>query len=291
MRIKVLHPTWAKSSTQQAINIDESERFVLDAGEILEIDWFDEFDGHYLLGLSRPRNGYKQWYVYAKHVEPCDEANNEDILLRLTKPLTESLLAKQVQDELQSMGYEVEADGVYGPNTAIAVREFQIHARLTPDGIVGPATMDALMGGTIKPEPSDLGKRQLTKNISLETLIRSSTAARYGIDNSPPNHKIAALRALAENVLQPVWDSLGALNITSGYRSPQLNRAVRGSATSQHMAGEAADFTVQGRSVREVCDWIAANLVYDQLIYEFGSWIHVSFRATGTNRKSYFDIT
>ncbi len=123
---------------------------------------------------------------------------------------------------------------------------------------------------------------QLTSNFSLAEMVRSQTALRKGIPNNPTASEIAALRLLCENVLQPVREHYGVpVNISSGYRGPRLNRSIGGSTTSQHCQGEAADFTVAGKSNFEVCRWMERRLNYDQLIYEFGEpgWVHCSFSA------------
>lgn len=123
---------------------------------------------------------------------------------------------------------------------------------------------------------------RLSANFSLGEMIRSETAARRGIRNTPGPAEIASLRLLCEQVLQPVRDHYDLpVIVTSGYRSPRLNTAIGGSATSQHCKGEAADFTVPGMSNIEVCRWIERNLDYDQLIYEFGEqgWVHCSYSA------------
>ena len=123
---------------------------------------------------------------------------------------------------------------------------------------------------------------QLSANFTLAEMTVSRTASRRGIDNTPPPAAIAALRLLAQHVLQPVREHFGKpVVVTSGYRAPALNRAIGGSASSQHTLGEAADFTVPGVSNLVVARWIAANLPFDQLIYEFGEsgWLHVSYRA------------
>ena len=122
---------------------------------------------------------------------------------------------------------------------------------------------------------------QLTKNFSLAELTKSQTASREGFSNRPTKAQIAKLKTLCEKVLQPLRDHYGRpVIVTSGYRSPALNRAIGGSTSSQHSHGEAADFTVAGISNLEVCRWLEKNLNYDQLIYEFGEdgWIHVSYR-------------
>lgn len=131
---------------------------------------------------------------------------------------------------------------------------------------------------------------QLTKNFSLAELTRSQKAAALKIDNTPNAEQTANLKALAENILQPLRDACGfPINITSGLRVLALNRAVGGSSTSQHTRGEAVDINVPGRN-KVIFDYIVNNLNYDQIIWEFGSsqepdWVHVSYKRTGANRK------
>ena len=121
---------------------------------------------------------------------------------------------------------------------------------------------------------------RLSPHFSLPEMIVSQTAARRGIDNTPGDAEIAALRSLCIEVLEPVRKHFDRpVIVSSGYRSPKLNRAIGGSSSSQHCKGEAADFTVPGVSVLDLAQWMHRNLNYDQLIYEFGSWVHVSYRA------------
>ena len=122
----------------------------------------------------------------------------------------------------------------------------------------------------------------LSPHFSLAELVVSQTAARRGLDNTPGPAVIAALRALCENVLEPVRVHYGRpVVVSSGYRAPLVNKAAGGAPGSQHRLGEAADFTVPGIHNLDVCQWIMRNLNYDQLIYEFGpsGWIHCSWRA------------
>lgn len=123
---------------------------------------------------------------------------------------------------------------------------------------------------------------QLTPNFTLAEMIRSSTAVRRGINNTPDDDVIEALTLLCKHVLEPVRAHFGKpVSISSGYRAPKLNKAIGGSTTSQHCKGEAADFHVEGVSDLEVAKWISANLVFDQLILEFPpeGWVHVSYCA------------
>lgn len=121
----------------------------------------------------------------------------------------------------------------------------------------------------------------LSANFTLAEMSRSAGAIRRGLDNTPPPAAVAALRFLCQHVLEPVRAHFGRpVRITSGYRSPAVNKAVGGSARSQHCKGEAADFTVPGVSNLSLAQWMMRNIRYDQLIYEFGEagWIHCSWR-------------
>lgn len=122
---------------------------------------------------------------------------------------------------------------------------------------------------------------QLSPNFTLAEMTRSQTALRKGIDNTPSPAQIENLRTLCEEVLEPVRAHFGRpVIISSGYRGVKLNRAIGGSATSQHCFGEAADFRVSGVRNIDVAQWMLRSLNYDQLIYEFGEagWIHASYR-------------
>jgi zinc D-Ala-D-Ala carboxypeptidase len=129
----------------------------------------------------------------------------------------------------------------------------------------------------------------LTRNFSLEEMTFSQTAARHGILNAPDEAKIASLRALCENVLQPLRDALNLpITVSSGFRCAALNRAVGGATHSQHMEGEAADIICPAMSTDALFKrMLELNLPFDQLIYEGGKesvWVHVSFRAADRRR-------
>lgn len=135
---------------------------------------------------------------------------------------------------------------------------------------------------------------KLSKNLTLAEAVKSQTATRKGIDNTPTNDHLLALKAVANNVFQPVRDYFGIpIAVTSGYRSEALNDAIGGSKTSQHSKGEALDLDADvfgGVTNKEVFMYILKNLDFDQMIWEFGdehnpAWVHVSYRADGNNRK------
>ena len=109
----------------------------------------------------------------------------------------------------------------------------------------------------------------LSRNFTLQELIKSDTAIRRGIDNNPNADQIEKLKALCENILQPVRDHFGRVKVTSGYRSPELCQAIGSSINSQHAKAEAADFEVVGTDNAELADWIKRELEWDQLILEY----------------------
>ena len=116
------------------------------------------------------------------------------------------------------------------------------------------------------------------KHFNLAELTHSQAAARKGLKNDPDAAALESLQLLVRNVLDPLRDALGRpIVVSSGYRAPLVNRAVGGASSSQHVLGQAADITVPGMHVTEVVARIRAlGLPFDQLIDEFGSWVHVS---------------
>lgn len=120
---------------------------------------------------------------------------------------------------------------------------------------------------------------QLSAHFTLDELTISQAAARHGLDNKPPAHIIDTLTRTA-SWLEAVRTILGApITISSGYRSPDVNRLVGGAKSSQHTIGEAVDFICPGFGTPyQIVDRIIKSGVqYDQLIVEYGSWVHISF--------------
>jgi zinc D-Ala-D-Ala carboxypeptidase len=125
---------------------------------------------------------------------------------------------------------------------------------------------------------------RLSENFSLEELTASETAARKGIDNTPSEEVINNLKRLAA-ALQEVRALLNhrAILVSSGYRSPELNQAVGGSATSDHCKGLAADFICPSYGTpNDIIRAIAASgLSFKQVIREFDRWVHLSIPEEG----------
>ena len=123
-------------------------------------------------------------------------------------------------------------------------------------------------------------------NFKMSELIYSKTALENQIYNMPRLDELDNLLELIINVLQPIREQFKSkVVINSGYRNQKLNTLVKGAKNSQHLKGQAADFTVKNHSIEEVIEWIKENLVFDQLINEYDKWIHVSYNSRGINRK------
>ena len=133
---------------------------------------------------------------------------------------------------------------------------------------------------------------RISKNLTLKEATRSATALRKGISNEPSIEHLENLKRIAENVFQPARDHFGVpIQVTSGYRSEELNRAIGGSTRSQHCKGEALDLDVNNEvSNSQLFNYIKDYLDFDQLIWEFGTdqdpdWVHVSYKKEGNRRQ------
>ena len=120
----------------------------------------------------------------------------------------------------------------------------------------------------------------LSPHFTMAEFVVSDTAARRGIDNDPPAELLHALKRTAQG-MEAVRVRLGGapIIVTSGYRSPALNAAVGGQPSSQHTRGEAADFIAPrfGSPTEVAAALRDSGVDYDQLILEFGRWVHISF--------------
>lgn len=134
---------------------------------------------------------------------------------------------------------------------------------------------------------------KVSKYISLAEAIKSQTATRLGIDNTPTAEHLENMEHVGQNVFDRVREHFGKpIAVTSFYRSVNLNKAIGGSQTSQHCTGQAIDIdgdVLGGVKNSEIFKYIKDNLTFDQLIWEFGNstepdWVHVSL-VKGVNRR------
>lgn len=136
---------------------------------------------------------------------------------------------------------------------------------------------------------------KISKNFNLEEFIRSDTATKLGIDNTPSPEIIANIQLLVDTILQPVRDKISyPFFINSGYRSPELNKAVGGSERSAHLQGLAADITLGSKQLNKILyeELTKGKYSYDQAINEKDySWIHIGIKLNqADNRKAAFGI-
>lgn len=132
--------------------------------------------------------------------------------------------------------------------------------------------------------------RTLTTNdilISRHFTIKEMCATQTGLPNKPDVDAFNHLETLCRGILEPIREKWGALRVTSGYRSPEVNAAVGGSKTSQHVTGSAADFVPMEicadpqSALEAIFAWVVqeSGLKWGQVILEPG-WIHISLPRT-----------
>jgi len=143
---------------------------------------------------------------------------------------------------------------------------------------------------------------KISEHVSYTEITKSNTATKKGIANDPNPDQLANIQKLCEEVFEPlrVWVG-GAIQINSCFRSEDLNKAIGGALSSQHLANNGAALDIddnyfkRGITEKNNADmfyFIKNNLDFDQLIWEFTdpdnedapAWVHVSY-CEGENRK------
>lgn len=140
---------------------------------------------------------------------------------------------------------------------------------------------------------------RLSEYFTLGEMTKSQTAARLGIDNKPGPEEVNNLGLLCNRVLDPVRENFNVpFSPSSGFRSPELNKAIGGSQYSQHLEGKAADIEIPGVDNLTLAVWMKNNLEFDQLILENyeptdpeSGWVHVSYNSEANRMEclSYVD--
>lgn len=122
----------------------------------------------------------------------------------------------------------------------------------------------------------------LTPHFRLSELTGTTT----GLPNEPTPDVVASLRVLCAAVLEPLRTRTGPLRVTSGYRSPAVNAAVRGSPTSLHRTGEAADVVPLATTREDAWEHLVALVRYgalpvdEAIVYETTGHLHLAYTTT-----------
>jgi len=142
--------------------------------------------------------------------------------------------------------------------------------------------------------------QKLSDNFTFGEMTRTGQTALQDKNRLEAEAVLPALEALCKTLLQPVRNRFGAIKVHSCFRGPAVNSAVGGSKSSQHMVGQAVDFSVPGKTLEEVFAWIVkeSGLKYGQVILEGRepgkpTWIHLSlgepFRKANNMQALTFD--
>lgn len=122
-------------------------------------------------------------------------------------------------------------------------------------------------------------------NFKMSELIYSDTAIKHNINNMPDINSLDCMLDLIHYVLQPIRDKISKpIVISSGFRNAEVNKLVGGANNSQHLKGQAVDFTIPGETIQGIIFKIQTmGVEFDQLINEYDKWVHISFNK-GKNR-------
>lgn len=129
------------------------------------------------------------------------------------------------------------------------------------------------------------------KYFTIKELCKSSTAEKKGIKNEPNEEQIKNMNALIDNILDPLREWYGkAIHIESGFRCPELNKAVGGVANSFHTQGYAADIDMGDKEDNQpIFDYIKDNLPFTELGWEGGGrWVHVAYKADQIDKEVFY---
>ncbi len=135
----------------------------------------------------------------------------------------------------------------------------------------------------------------LSKHLTLFEMTRSETAKRKGVSNEPTPEHIENMKVLAEKIFEPIRKNFGVpIYLSSGYRSAALNKKINGAKNSYHLYGMAMDLDQDGSkngiTNKEIFDFIKDNLLFTELIWEFGTnknpdWVHVAYDSKKLNKE------
>ena len=141
-------------------------------------------------------------------------------------------------------------------------------------------------------------KGQLSRHFILGEMLFSNIANRFNLQNIPTEKEIKAMKYLCANLLEPIRNGVretksqnSVLIITSGFRCKEVNKKAGGAKTSRHLYGEAADFYMTKFELFNLFKFIVdSGLEFDQVIWEYDSWIHISIKEEGINRNEILSV-
>lgn len=143
----------------------------------------------------------------------------------------------------------------------------------------------------VEKTPATSKEGMLSVHLSLAQAIKSDTAKKHGLDNTPSTSEKENLKKLGINIYDKIYDNFnGNVKLTSVFRNEAVNKKVGGSSTSQHRFGQALDIQgTNGITNKQIFKYVKDNLDYHQIIWEYGSknepdWVHVGYKPSG-NKK------
>lgn len=243
--------------------------------------------GSQVAGKARRHRIYKAIEGYHRRVVGRKPTDKGEYTGNDTKPTGEDREAGEAGQGLA---------GAVG-RTGYTVEHLQEGGVVVPQVPTHPQGGQVSSGGGIQ----KADQMKISENFDLREVEYSHTAVYLGIDNAAPHDVIANARKFAAIVLQPIREKIGMpFDVTSWYRSPQLNKAIGGVSTSAHLTGMAVDFTVRGMTAKESFEAVLValkdlHIPFDQLILEHnpktgGRWVHLGWRKQG-NRNESFTLT
>lgn len=134
---------------------------------------------------------------------------------------------------------------------------------------------------------------KISEHISYREATFSAIAIRKGLFNTPNDEQLLNMELLADAIFEPLRLGLGGnpININSFFRRAELNSLIGGSKNSQHLCNNGAAMDLDSDNNKEIFDYIHDNLVFDQLIWEYGdndnpAWVHVSYHKDNNRQQS-----
>lgn len=126
------------------------------------------------------------------------------------------------------------------------------------------------------------------KNFLPEEFIRSDTAEKLGIKNTPNAGQIIAGLALADK-MQILRDAIGKpFKINSGFRCRELNSAVGGAPNSWHIQFLACDFNIQGMQPHEAVLAIKATRISVDKVFVERGCVHLQTNMNDAKNRNFF---